>query len=206
MRNHSLCLIVAFVLPILSVFAETPPPQTVRTIPTFTNSFVTNGKQYSYTVAGQKPEAGGTTTIPAVVVPLSLSFEAGGGRNGQKVVMNVEDELPAILHSPIFESHTFGTGNTQYGDAVQRAQFYKAAKAGWHTLLGPPQLAPPIRIDVPAANGYILHSKRTGKSLAIVDLDFVQKQLLQHLASSVAEPDKLVIALTKNVAFYSLGD
>jgi chitinase len=206
MRSSPLCLTLIFVLHIASAFAQASPPQTVRTIPTFTNSFVTNGKQYSYTVAGQKPEAGGTTTIPTVVVPLSLFFEASGGRSGNKVVMNVEDEVPVILHSPIFERHTFRTGNTQYGDALQRAQFYKAAKSGWHTLLGPPQLAPPIRIDVPAANGYVLHSKRTGKSLAVVDLDFVQKQLLQHLASTAAGPNKLVIALTKNVAFYSLGD
>ncbi len=52
----------------------------------------------------------------------------------------------------------------------------------------------------------MLHSERTGKSLAVVDLDFIQKQLFERLSSAGAGPDKLLIALTRNVAFYSLGD
>ena len=56
-------------------------------------------------------------------------------------------------------------------------------KTGWHTLLGKPHVTPPVQIEIPVANGYVLHSKRTGKSLAVVDLDFVQKQLFQQLAS-----------------------
>lgn len=175
-------------------------------IPTFTGSFATNGKQYSYTMAGRSPESGGTTTIPAVVVPVSLSFAGGGARNGHKTVMSPGDAVSLVLHSPIFEKFRFATGDTQYGDAVQRAQFYKRAQGEWHTLLGPPRLIAPVQIDVPAANGYVLHSRRTGASLAVADLDFVQKQLFQHLASSGIGPDQLVIALAKNVAFYALGD
>jgi chitinase len=190
-----------------SALPQNPPSQTIRTVPTFTGSFMTNGKQYSYTIAGRKPESGGTTTIPTVVVPLSLSFDGSGGRNGHTVIANAEGTVREILHSPIFQPYAFATGNTQYGDAVQRAQFYKAAaKTGWHTLLGKPHVTPPVQIEIPVANGYVLHSKRTGKSLAVVDLDFVQKQLFQQLASIGAGPDKLLIALTSNVAFYSLGD
>ncbi len=133
MRKVSLRRLLGFSLSIPLALA-----QTVRTVPTFTGSFVANGKHYSYTMAGHKPELGGTTTIPTVVVPLSLSFDARAGRNQQKVTMSVEGALPEVLRSPIFRSFSFATGNTQYGDAVQRAQFYKAAAAknGWHTLLG----------------------------------------------------------------------
>lgn len=137
MRNSSLGLISALLLAIPLAFTQNPP-QTARTVPTFTESFMANGKSYPYTIAGQQPDAGGTTTIPTVLVPLSLSFDASGGRNGHRVVMNAEDDVPAILHSPIFEVFPFATGNTQYGDAVQRAQFFKAAKAEWHTLWGDP--------------------------------------------------------------------
>ena len=196
-----LCLLSGLLLALPSAEAA----QASRTIPTFTGSFVTNGKQYSYTIAGQSPESGGTTTIPTVVVPVSLSF-AAGGRNGAKTVMRPEGAVSQLLHSPIFEKFPFATGDTQYGDAVQRAQFYKRAKGEWHTLLGAPQLAQPVQIEIPAANGYVLHSRRTGATLAVADLDFVQKQLFQHLAGAGIGPDKLVVALTRNVAFYSLGD
>ena len=209
MRNVSLCLLVELFLAIQSGGAQNPPGQTVRTVPTFTGSFVTDGKRYSYTIAGQKPESGGTTTIPTVVVPLSLSFDASANGQRNKVVMNAEGDVRAILDSPIFQEFPFATGKTQYGDAVQRAQFYKTAKEAakeWHTLLGRPQVATPMQIDVPAANGYVLHSQRTGKSLGIVDLDFIEKQLFEHLASTSAGTDKLVIAVTKDVEFYSLGD
>ncbi len=179
----------------------------VHTVPTFTGSFTTNGKQYSYTVAGGKPGSGGTTTIPTVVVPLSLSFAARGGLGGPNAVLNAAEDVPEVLHSPIFQRFAFATGNTQYADAVQRAQFYKtAAKTGWHTLLGKPHVTPAVSIEIPAANGYVLHSRRTGKSLAVVDLAFLQKQLFQHLAKAGAGPDKLLIALTKDTVFYDLGD
>lgn len=207
MRISSLCLLLGVFCAMEPALPQNPPSQTIRTVPTFTGSFVTDGKQYSYTIAGQNPESGGTTTIPTVVVPLSLSFDASGGRSGHTVIANAEDHVRDILRSPIFQPYAFATGNTQYGDAMQRAQFYKAAaKTGWHTLLGKPHVAPRVQIEIPAANGYVLHSKRTGKSLAVVDLDFVQKQLFHQLASIGAGPDKLLIALTSNVAFYSLSD
>jgi chitinase len=190
-----------------SGLAQNTTSPAIRTVPTFTGSFVTNGKQYSYTIAGKDPEAGGTTTIPTVVVPLNLSFDARGGLGGRKAQMNAERSLREVLRSPIFQVFPFSTGKTQYGDAVQRAEFYgAAAKTGWHTLLGQPHVAPPVQIEIPVANGYVLHSRRTGKSLAVVDLDFVQKQLFQHLSSMGAGPDKLVIAVTKDVEFYALGD
>ena len=162
-------------------------------------------RQYSYTIVGQKPESGGTTTIPTVIVPLALSFEASARGAGSKVVMDAAADLPQVLQSPIFEPFPFANGNTQYGDAIARAEFAKTARRDWHTLLGPPQVLPSIDIDIPVANGYLLHSKRSGKSLAVVDLAFVQQQLFAQLGDRIG-PDKLLIALTRNVEFYSLGD
>jgi chitinase len=206
MRNLSLCLILTLSIGIPCALAQNPLRQTV---PTFTGSFVANGKQYSYTIAGKEPESGGTTEIPTVLVPLSLSFDARGGLSKAKgkVVMNAEVDVPEVLHSPIFQRFAFATGDTQYGDAVQRAQFYKTAvKTGWHTLLEQPRVAAPFRIEVPVVNGYVLHSRQTGESLGVVDLDFIQKQVFQHLRDTGAGPEKLLIALTRNVVFYSLGD
>ena len=206
MPNVSYCLLLSgLFLTGQCAMAQQSPAPTLRTVPTFTGSFVTGGKNYSYTFAGRKPELGGTTTIPTVLVPLSLSFEAGG-KHGRKTEMNAKDKVSTILRSPIFQNFAFATGDTQYADAVQRAEFHKAAKDGWHTLLGEPRVAKPVHIDIPVANGYLLHSKRTGKSLAIADLDFVRQQLMRQLGEGGADPANLLIAVTKNVAFYSLGD
>ncbi|HEX4227214.1 MAG TPA: chitinase [Bryobacteraceae bacterium] len=206
MRRLAFGLLVQFVLSISVVWSQVTPSPTARTVPTFSGSFVTNGQQYSYTLAGRSPESGGATTIPTVIVPLSLSFDASAVAGRQKSIINAAGELPAIVHSPLFESFPFATGKTQYGDAIERAQFAKTARPDWHTLLGKPQILPVLRIDIPVANGYVLHSKRTGKSLAIVDLAFVQQQLFAHLSNANIGPDKLLIVVTKDVEFYQLGD
>ncbi len=171
-----------------------------QTIPTFNGSFLSNGKRYSYTIAGEDPQSNATTTIPVVLVALSLSFET----SLDHAALNASAAIPEIVRSPLFKPFPFATGNTQYADAVQRAEF--AAKPEWHTLLGKPQLAAPVQIDIPASNGYLLHSARSGKSLAVADLDFVQKQLFEQLPKLGAGPGKLLMAITKNVAFYSLSD
>lgn len=176
-------------------------------VPTFSRSFSAAGKEYHYTVMGRDPAQGGTTTISTVLVPVSLVFDSPAEKAGKKMEISAADDVPKVVQSPIFQKHAFATGTTQYGDAIQRAQFYKQAAANdWHTLLGRPRVSSPVQITIPAANGYLLTSKKTGHSLAIVDLDFVQKELFKGLAKAQAKPDELVIALTKNVEFYELGD
>ena len=45
-------------------------------LPTFTRTYNSAGTGYSYTVVGGDPGKGGTTTIPTVLVPISLTIEA----------------------------------------------------------------------------------------------------------------------------------
>jgi chitinase len=176
-------------------------------VPTFTRSFTAAGREYHYTVAGRDPDQSGTTTIPTVLVPVSLVFSGPAGSAGKNLEVSAADDVQKVVQSPVFKKHAFATGDTQYGDAIQRAQFYKEASAkDWHTLLGQPRVTAPLQITVPPANGYVLNSKKTRHSLAIVDLDFVQQELFKGLAKTQARPDELVIALMKNVEFYELGD
>lgn len=146
-------------------------------------------------MVGQKPQAGGTTKIPTVIVPLVLTLH----HQGNAEVLNATSVVGDVAASPIFQPYDFPSGKTQFADAMQRAQFKAIAKPDWHTLLGQPGVMPPVRIDIPAANGYILHSRRTGESLGIVDLDFVKKHLPKV-------EGKLVLAISRNVAYYVLGD
>ncbi len=173
-------------------------------VPTFTRSFIQAGRRYRYTVAGRPPEQGGTTTIATALVPVSFLFDRGGEK---PVVLGADSVVPSVVGSPIFQKFRFATGDTQYGDAVQRAEFYpQAVLKDWHTLLGPPRVLPALRIEIPVADGYLLTSRRTGRSLAVVDGQFLLKQLFRALAQTGVGRGELLVALTKDAEFYALGD
>jgi chitinase len=170
-----------------------------QTVPTFSGTFTTGGQTYSYTMVGEKPDAGGTATIPTVVVPVSVKL-ASSGR-----LLEAGKAAREVVQSPVFKPQAFANGTMQYGDALLHAEFARAVSE-WHTVLAQPVVTAAIEVDVPLADGYWLHSRRTHKSLAVVDLDYLQKQVFAQLPSGVAGPDKLVIFVTRDVAFYSLSD
>jgi chitinase len=201
------CVLLALCVVLSPACKKSAPAGPQISVPTFTRSFTAAGRDYHYTVAGRDPSQGGTTTIPTLLVPVSLVFDGSTDKAGKKLEISAAPDAPKVVQSPIFQKHAFATGDTQYGDAIQRAQFYKEAEAkDWHTLLGQPRVTSPLQIIIPPANGYVLTSKKTGHSLALVDLNYVQKELFKGLAKTQAKPDQLVIALTKNIEFYELGD
>jgi len=166
------------------------------TAPTFQHS----SGQGSYTLAGRDPSQGGTTTIPTMLVPIALSFDSKKIA-GKPFVMDATPDVPRLLHSPVFAKFAFASGGTtQYVDAMLRSTFPKAA--GWHTLLGTPQVKP-VTIAIPAGYGYVLTSKKNGGSFAVVDVRFIQQELFKQLPR---QDGKLVIAITHNTTFYSSGD
>ena len=133
------------------------------TVPTFQHS----GGQGSYTLVGRDPSQGGTTTIPTVLVPITLSFDTKLIA-GKPFVMDAGADVPRLLRSPVFAKFAFASGGTtQYVDAMLRSTFPKADR--WHTLLGKPEVKP-VKITVPAGYGYVLTSKKSGGSFAVVDV------------------------------------
>ncbi len=177
------------ILPLQMGFAQ-------GTVPTFQ---VAVG-QASYTLAGRDPAQGGSTTIPTVLVPVTLMFEAKKTA-GKAFVMDAAPDVKRILNSPVFSNYGFPSGGTtQYVDAMLRSTFPKAVD--WHTLLGKPEVKA-VRITVPVGYGYILTSKQSARSFAVADLEFVQKELFKQVPN---QPGKLVIAVTHNTTYYALGD
>ncbi len=147
----------------------------------------------TYTLAGGDPARGGTTTIATVLVPITLSFE------GKQI--DAAPDVAGVLASPVFSDFAFPSGGTtQYVDAMLRSMFPQASD--WHTRLAKPEVKP-IRIAIPAGYGYVLRSKSSGRSFAVADGEFVQKQLFQQVPK---QDGKLVIAFTHNTAYYALGD
>jgi chitinase len=187
MQINSVQSLFLFALPL--AFAQ-------GTVPTFEHSV----GQSKYVLMGGDPARGGITTVPTVLVPLALEFEATkvGGR---PYIMEAMSDIPRILASPVFSNFGFpGRGTTQYVDAMLRTTFPEADS--WHTLLGKPEVKE-VKITIPVGYGYILTSKASGKSFAIVDIEFLQRELFKKLPK---QEGKLVLAITHNTAYYALGD
>jgi chitinase len=189
MRTKSIGLFFLLLLPLYHADAQ-------GTVPTF--KLATGGR--SYTLVGRDPAQGGVTVIPTVLVPISLSFDAKKTA-GKPFIVDAGEDVPRVLRSPVFSKFAFtSAGATQYADGVLRTTFPKAD--GWHTLLGKPEVRP-LKITIPAGFGYILTSKKSGRSFAVVDVEFLQKALFEQLPQQTG---KLIVALTHNTTYYSDGD
>jgi chitinase len=187
MRIHPVCLLVPAVLHV--AYAQ-------GTVPTFPKTI----GQSSYTLAGRDPAQGGSTTIPTVLVPVTLSFESKKSA-GKPVAMDASPDAARVLSSPVFSTFAFPTGgNTQYLDAMLRTTFPNAE--GWHTLLGKPEVKP-VTISVPPGYGYVLTSKKEGRAFAVADIEFVQKELFKQVPK---QDGRLVMAVTHNTTYYTEGD
>ncbi len=156
----------------------------------------------SVSLPGRDPAQGGTSVIPVVLAPVRLEFDATRVA-GKPVALDAAADIPQVLRSPVFKSAAFGAqGTTQYMDAMLRATLGAAASRGWHTLLGEPEVRP-VTVEIPVGYGYLLTSKQTGTVLGMADLEYVQRAVFQQIAH---EDGKLVIAVTRNTAFYTYGD
>ncbi len=169
---------------------------TAQTVPTFVQKAGAN----SYTLVGGDPAKGGTTTIPTVIAPVTLTFESKKVA-GKAFALSAAGDVPALLGSPVFAKFNYkATGVTQYSDAMLRTTFQKAKD--WHTLLGKPEVKP-VTVTIPAGYGYVLTSKAAGTAAAVVDIEFLQKEVFKQLPK---QDGRLVFVVTHNTTFYAMGD
>ncbi len=207
LRSFSGCSMLVLLLAVQTSVAQNAapaaaplPPQTIS-VPTFTSTATVGGTSYKYTLVGQDPAKGGTTTIPVVLVPVTLTIEGRMDATGRKAVLDAGPIATKIVHSPIFAKYAFASGTTQYADAIMRADFYKEGGSGdWHTLLGTPKIMP-VKVTLPIEDGYVMTSKKTGAKLALADVRFMQAEIFKQLGP--VAPGTLVIAVTRDVTFYA---
>ena len=181
---------------LLVLLGVSPQFAHAQTAPTFQHAV----GQSTYTLLGRDPAPAGVTTISTVLVPVTLAFESRKTA-GHPFLMDAAPDVPRVLRSPVFSKYAFSNGGaTQYADAMLRATFPKAD--GWHTLFGKPEVKP-VKIAVPAGDGYILTSRKTGRAFAVVDVEFLQKEIFKQLPR---QDGKLVVAITHNTTYYTEGD
>jgi hypothetical protein len=102
-------------------------------LPFFTANFPALGViQLPFNMVGANPTQGAsTTTIPTVLVPLKFVFPPIAGNDAP--TFDASGVVSSIVNSPIFQDSQYmagstDLGNTQFGDALQRAQFWNFSR------------------------------------------------------------------------------
>ena len=174
------------------------PNHGATTIPYFSDSVELAGKQYRYFMVGTNPKAAAATTVvPTVIIPLRLQFDTGES-------LDASASAVATVASPIFQTSHFTSGDTQFGDAMQRAMFWgSVANTDYHVRLQP-TLAPTQTILVPKSRAVLLHPgdeigtrhHHVGVLMALLN-DRWFGDVVDRLAQTV-DPRALPIVLTQD--------
>ena len=151
---------------------NSPSIRGLNTVPTFVGAFNSTAPSIDfyqssdgytttspYIMVGNNPLLGGTTTIPAKISTVSLQLLNPNGSTLATVPFKPFEDL--VENSPNFSDTNFSVGHTQFGDAVQRAEFWNMMDPSWHTRLNPTivnraTLQVPATVQLAFSDGTIL--------------------------------------------------
>jgi hypothetical protein len=192
----------------------------IISVPNYEVSFISRGKTWHLTMMGSDPVDGASTTIPVHIVAVSLRLQ-----NANLVTFTNVSVAPFItptLNSPNFQAAGYSTGTgLQFGDAVQRAEFFHKMKAGWHTNLRPATVVHSVTITVPRfmtvnVNGFntqvqtYFSEKASDGHTAVFLLDQFFNQQISNIVTNEIKAGRfstnaLNIALFPNTFLFSLN-
>lgn len=192
----------------------------IISVPNYEVSFISRGKTWHLTMMGSNPVDGASTTVPVHIVAVSLRLQ-----NANLVTFTNVSVAPFIaptLNSPSFQAANYSTGaSLQFGDAVQRAEFFHKMRAGWHTNLRPATVVHSVTITVPRfmnvnVNGFntqvqtYFSEKASDGHTAVFLLDqFFNQQIFNIVANEIKagrfSTNALNIALFPNTFLFSLN-
>jgi len=164
-----------------------------RTIPFFDGSFAVGGQTFPFRIVGTDPAtAPATTVVRTVVVPLRFVFA-----NGK--VFDPRSTIGALRASPLFRPSSFLTGDTQYGDAIQRAEFWQQVQGtSYHVLLHRPTITRTLVVHVPAAQG-LTATSHYGGAVGVVSQAFLSQLVPTVVNRLRLSPSKLLVLWSYNV-------
>lgn len=132
-------------------------------------------RKWDFNMVGNRPEHGGTTTINAPIIPVSIDLRNADGSprfvNGIRMISDATQFVQPVLDSPVFSNATYTSSNvpTQFTDAIQRAEFFDKAKSDWHTLLKP--VVKPARTMTLIKGTYLFAVNDDGTCCAFILVD-----------------------------------
>ena len=167
---------------------DSAPEATSTTVPFFRRSFAYAGKTYKLKIVGTDPTGSpASTTVADQIVPMKLTFSDG-------TILDGTDEVATLTASPIFVDAQYASGNTQFADALMRAEFWAyVASKKYHVLLDTPTVEATYNLTVPAADGSIVRGE--GRVSYQWFIQTIEPQILQERN---VDPRTLTLFLTKN--------
>lgn len=185
------------------------PAQLQGTIPYWSDSFTYQGLTYPYRMVGTDPKLGSkTTVVPTVIIPLRFVFPDGQVFDASTDLVDGQTAIQGILNSPIFKNYNFviggkNIGNTQYGDAFQRANFWDSVSGkakNYHVLLGQPTVLSTQTIVVPDGMGHYETDFSTGLQYPVIDKIYLASKTTAILIAAGVAPTQLPITVWGSVA------
>jgi hypothetical protein len=174
----------------------------IDSIDTFSGEFHASGigpmgmpqHKWFYTMAGTPPENGGASAFDAPIVPVSVDLLDYDGSvrvvNGHVLHYSAQPFVNKVINSPIFQNAEYSSSDslTQFGDAIQRAEFYNVMQPDWHTLLRP-VVKTERRIAVPRGSYFFaLNDDGSCCAFVLVDMNVFSKLLFPATVSDVTSP------------------
>jgi hypothetical protein len=176
---------------------------TTNTIPYWSDSFDYHGLRYTYTMVGTDPKRGSATTvIPVEIIPIRWVFSNGMVVDASTDIVDGQTPVQGIVNSPIFQDYDFtsgGThvGNTQYGDAFQRANFWNwvsTRSPDYHVRLATPTVLPTQTVVVPD-DKVTFFTTGSGAVVPLIDISFIGGVEFNLHASLGISPESLPITV-----------
>jgi len=122
-------------------------------------------------------------------------------------VLDGSTKTALTVASPIFQNAQFASGVSQYGDAIQRAEFWTTggSNPGYHALLGQPTIMPTQTISVPKNQAVTLVGSVSHRVIGLMSYSWFSSKLKNMLGSMHIDSHTLPIFLVYNTFLYE-GD
>ncbi len=183
-------------------------PVTIKSVPFFNGAFTFQKQTFPFSMMGHRPQNGGTTKIDTSYLAISFIFDEFIDQNGNNIVIDATGNTNNLLNGPDFERFPYTVGNTQFGDAVQRAEFFNVmakphdddSDEAWHTLLETPRQLKPVTVEVPFGSSLVFAAP-DGTFFAFVDINFMNSQLNTLVQTENIRVDEVPIFVTHNAVY-----
>ena len=185
-------------------------------LPSWNGSYFYQNKKFTFQMVGSDPAQGGSTTIDTVIIPYSLVFSDGTTFDATTDLVDGQTAVDGVVHSPIFQNTNWtaggvNLGTTQFGDAIQRANFWNYSKniSTYHVLLSQPRVLPRQVVQVPPEAGIAITigDPVVGfTTLGIVDFQWMDNLLVNTMGALNIPPTSLAINLAGPVVLDALDD